>query len=190
MIRDMDNMCGMIAVILLILIFMNFQRDYSFVSRHAGAACSMASSEVSAKASLSNEPTGKESDGTSPLDIGVLNEGVWSGEKKELSKEEIATQKILDEYISTIHDDKFDEHMKSGCNANIAKPTYKKIIEAGAANRSTTFSRPTFSKNIGRTGFHTEARKFYAPETDKCEKPTFDLFFNGNEAHFEAQNCA
>ena len=106
-----------------------------------------------------------------------------------MTEEEIATQKFLNEYISTIHDDKFEEHMSSGCNANISKPTYKKIIEAGAANRTTILSKPTFSKNLGRNGFHTEARKFYAPDKEKCEKPKAELYFNGNEAHYEAQKC-
>tara|TARA_B100000214_G_scaffold300496_1_gene230760 strand:+ start:6586 stop:7167 length:582 start_codon:yes stop_codon:yes gene_type:complete len=192
MIRDMDNMCGMIAVVLLILIFINFQKDYRLVHRTSASACGMASSEseVSGKASLSIEPEATEAEGeTSPLELGVLNKDVWDGTKKELSEEELATQKILDQFIGTIDNEKFDEHMSSGCNANITKPTYKKIIDAGAANRNVLTSRPTFSKNIGRTGFHAEARKFYAPETDKCEKPKIDLYFNGTEAHFEAQKC-
>ena len=190
MIKDMDNMCGLIAMILIVLIFMNFQREYQIVHRRAGSACSMASSEqVSAKASLSIEPEAKEVDNTSPLEIGVLNKDVWNGDKKDLTEDELKTQSALDEYISTIHDDKFEEHMNSGCNANVIKPTYQKIIEAGAANRSVTISKPTFSKFIGKTGFHNEARKFYAPDKETCEKPKFDLYFNGNEAHFEAQKC-
>ena len=192
MLRDMDNMCGMIAVVLLVLVFINFQKDYRIVHKSAGSACSMAASQdnVSGKASLSIEPEAKETDETSPLEIGVLNKDVWDGTKKELTEEEISTQKFLDEYINTIHDDKFEEHMSSGCNANISKPTYKKIIEAGAANRTMTLSKPTFSKNLGRNGFHTEARKFYAPDKETCEKPKAELYFNGNEAHYEAQKCA
>lgn len=191
MMKDMDNMCGIVAVVLLILVFINFQKDYQIVHKRASTACSMASSQenVSGKASLSMEPQASETEETSPLEIGVLNKEVWDGTKKELTEEEVSTQKILDEYISTIYDDKFEEHMASGCNANISKPTYKKIIDAGAANRTTTLSRPTFSKNLGKVGFHTEARKFYAPDKETCTKPKADLYFNGNEAHFEAQKC-
>ena len=189
MVKDMDNMCGIIAIVLIVLIFMNFQKEYKIVHRQAGSACSMASDEVSAKASLSIEPEGKSTEDTFELDVGVLNKDVWSGEKKELTDEEKETQTFLDDYITTIHEEKFDEHMKSGCNANMTKPTYQKIIEAGAANRSVSVSKPTFSKNIGRTGFHEEARKFYAPESSGCLKPSYELYFNGNEAHYEAQKC-
>ena len=81
MMKDMDNMCGIIAVVLLVLVFMNFQRDYRIVHKRAGSACSMASSQdnVSGKASLSIEPEATESDETSPLEIGVLNKDVAPG---------------------------------------------------------------------------------------------------------------
>jgi len=192
MIHDMDRTCGLIAVGLLVLLFLNLQKEYRMSHRLSPSACSMAvaeESDVSAKQSLSIEPKAIENDGTSPLDVGVLNKDVWTGDVKELTEAEKKTQDFLDEYITTIHEDKFKEHMTSGCNANISKPTYKKIVEAGAVNRPDGLMKPTFSKNLGNAGWHSEARKFYAPDTEKCTKPSFDLYFNGNEAHFEAQKC-
>jgi len=191
MIKDTDSLCVVTGIILLVLIFMNFQRDYTIVNRRSLSACSMASREsnASAKQSLSIEPVADESSDTDTLEIGVLNENVWSGEKKELSDEEVKTQNVLDEFISTIDGEKFEEHMTSGCNANITKPTYKKIIEAGATNRPTTIRKPTFFRQLGNVGAHAEARKFYAPDTEKCDKPKFDLYFNNNEMHYESSKC-
>lgn len=190
MMNDMDKTCGIIAVVLVVLLLLNMQKEYLMTHRSSHSSCSMAASEeqsVSAKQSLSVEPEAMETSKISEIDaISSLSD--WTGEKTPDTKEEQMTKDFLDEVISSIDEDKLQEHMASGCNKSRA-PTLKKITEAGSANRNAIISMPTHSKKLGSEGSIYEFMKLANPEKyAQLKKPKVkeDNYFNKTEAQYDA----